>query len=150
MLDGTKLIHSKYPDGYYLGPTIIDNDTTDMECYKNEIFGPVFTIIRVNTYEEAMNIANSDKYGNGTVLYTRSVAIARKFTYDAEAGLIGINVPVPIPSPMFSFTGNKASFMGDLNVCGKDAVRFFTQIKTVTSKWKSSFDEISMTMPIMK
>lgn len=150
VLDGSSFVHPKHPHGYFVGPTIIDNVTTNMECYNEEIFGPVLSIMRVESFEDALHIVNSNKFGNGAAIFTKSGAIARKFQQDVEAGNIGVNVPIPVPLPMFSFTGNKASFMGDLNFYGKAGVHFYTQQKTVTSKWKTTSDELSMTMPIMK
>ena len=150
LLDGSNFTHPTHPRGYYIGPTIIDNVTTNMECYTEEIFGPVLCVMRASNYEEAIEVVNSNVYGNGASIFTRSGAIARKFQQEAEAGNLGVNVPIPVPLPMFSFSGNKASFMGDLNFYGKAGVQFFTQWKTVTTKWKTSHDELSMTMPLMK
>lgn len=150
ILDGSHFTHPIYKDGYFVGPTIIDKVTPKMECYKEEIFGPVLCIIRCDNYKEALDLINSNEYGNGTCIYTKSGACARNFQNDVEVGQIGINVPIPVPLPMFSFTGNKASFRGDLNFYGKAGVDFFTQMKTVTTKWKAGADDLSTTMPIMK
>lgn len=149
-LDGTNFVHPTYKNGYFIGPTLIDNVTTSMECYNEEIFGPVLCVIRANSFEEALKIINDNKYGNGTAIFTKSGAVARTFQHEVEAGQIGINVPIPVPLPMFSFTGNKSSFLGDINFYGKGAVQFYTQYKTVTSKWKTTVDEFSTAMPLVK
>ncbi len=150
ILDGTGIKVDNYPNGYFVGPSIIDHVSTDMECYKEEIFGPVLSIIRANTYEEALDIINKSPYGNGTCIYTKSGALARNFQNEVAAGNIGINVPIPVPLPMFSFTGNKGSFWGDLNFYGKGGLQFYTQWKTITSKWTTTPDDLSTTMPLMK
>ncbi|CAD7959154.1 unnamed protein product [Amoebophrya sp. A25] len=107
-----------------------------MDIYQQEIFGPVLCIIEVDTYEEALQISNSNKYGNGCAVFTQSGAAARKYVQEIEAGQVGVNLPIPVPLPMFSFTGNKGSIRGDLNFYGKSGMQFFTQWKTVTSNWK--------------
>ena len=106
-MDGTTYEHSEHKNGYFLGPTIIDNVTPEMECYKEEIFGPVLCVMRADTFEQALDIINNSPYGNGTCIYTSSGSAARKFTNEVECGQIGINLPIPVPLPMFSFTGNK-------------------------------------------
>ena len=150
LLDGRTYKNKDYPNGYFIGPSIIDNVTTNMSCYKNEIFGPVLCIVRVSSFEEGLKIINDNEYGNGTSIFTESGSIARKFQHEVEAGQVGINVPIPVPLPMFSFTGNKKSFLGDANFYGPGAVQFYTQIKTVTSKWKVQVDEFSTAMPLIK
>jgi malonate-semialdehyde dehydrogenase (acetylating) / methylmalonate-semialdehyde dehydrogenase len=118
-----------------------------MQCYKEEIFGPVLVCLNAETLEDAIDLVNANPYGNGTAMFTNSGATARRFTKDIEAGQIGINVPIPVPLPMWSFTGNKGSFLGgnsvrftklmiDTNFYGKGGLNFFTQLKTVTSLWK--------------
>ncbi|KAJ1948081.1 hypothetical protein FBU59_001757 [Linderina macrospora] len=136
VLDGRGVKVAGYPKGNFLGPTIIDNTKTSMASYQQEIFGPVLSCIRVDTMDEALEIVNSNRYGNGGSIFTRSGATARKFQSEVEVGQIGINVPIPVPLPMFSFTGNKASFLGDTNFYGKSGVNFFTQYKTITSLWR--------------
>lgn len=150
LLDGSDYVNPKYPDGYFIGPTLIAGVKQSMECYKQEIFGPVLCVMTVDTFEEALQIINENEYGNGTAIFTKSGAVARKFQNDVEVGQIGINVPIPVPLPMFSFTGNKGSFRGDLNFYGKAGVHFYTQLKTVTSKWKTTVDEFSTSMPTLK
>merc|ERR1719191_2447222 len=107
-----------------------------MECYQNEIFGPVLQVLTCETLDEAISLINANPYGNGTAIFTRSGAAARKFTEDIDCGQVGVNVPIPVPLPMFSFTGNKKSIRGDLNFYGKAGVNFFTQWKTVTQSWR--------------
>jgi len=150
ILDGRKIKVDNYPKGNFVGPTIIDEVTTNMKCYTEEIFGPVLCILRANTVDEAISIINKNTWGNGTAVFTRNGAIARKFQHEIEAGQIGINLPIPVPLPMFSFTGNKASFRGDLNFYGKAGVMFYTQMKTITSRWREDASVLSTSMPIMK
>ena len=136
LLDGRGVTVQGYEKGNFIGPTIFDNVKTSHTIYKEEIFGPVMTIVKVDTLEEAIKLVNSNRWGNGTAIFTQNGSTARKYQREVEAGQIGINVPIPVPLPMFSFTGNKASFRGDLNFYGKGAVNFFTQWKTITSRWK--------------
>lgn len=136
LLDGRNIVVPGYEHGNFIGPTILTNVTADMECYKEEIFGPVLLCLEANSLEEAISFVNSNRYGNGASIFTSSGVAARKFQTEIEAGQVGINVPIPVPLPFFSFTGNKASFAGDLNFYGKAGVNFFTQIKTVTQQWK--------------
>ncbi|KAH1208020.1 Methylmalonate-semialdehyde dehydrogenase [acylating], mitochondrial [Glycine max] len=138
-----------YESGNFIGPTILSDVTANMECYKEEIFGPVLLLTEADNLEEAINIINENKYGNGASIFTTSGVAARKFQTEIEAGQVGINVPIPVPLPFFSFTGNKASFAGDLNFYGKAGVNFYTQIKTVTQQWKDSASEskINLAMP---
>jgi len=139
-----------YPDGNFVGPTILSNVTTDMECYTNEIFGPVLQVMNADTLDDAIELINANPYGNGTAIFTRSGAAARKFTHEVDVGQIGINLPLPVPLPMFSFTGSRGSILGDHNFYGKGAITFYTQWKTVTSNWKVTADEnVSLSMPTM-
>lgn len=149
LLDGRKLVVPGYEKGNFIGPTILSDVTADMECYKEEIFGPVLICMQADSFDEAINIVNRNPYGNGAAIFTTSGAAARKFQTQIEAGQVGINVPIPVPLPFFSFTGSKASFAGDLNFYGKAGVNFFTQIKTVTQQWKNlpSGAGISLAMP---
>ncbi|CAA2954625.1 methylmalonate-semialdehyde dehydrogenase [acylating], mitochondrial [Olea europaea subsp. europaea] len=149
LLDGRAIKVPGYEQGNFVGPTILSDVTADMECYKEEIFGPVLICMKADSLEEAINIVNRNKYGNGAALFTTSGVAARKFQTEIEAGQVGINVPIPVPLPFFSFTGSKASFAGDLNFYGKAGVQFFTQIKTVTQQWKDlpSSAGVSLAMP---
>jgi malonate-semialdehyde dehydrogenase (acetylating)/methylmalonate-semialdehyde dehydrogenase len=112
-----------------------------MVCYDEEIFGPVMIICRAETLQEGIDLINSNKYGNGTAIFTKNGHVARKFQHEIEATQIGINLPIPVPLPMFSFTGGKASFAGNSNFYGKGAVSFFTQWKTITARWKEESEE---------
>lgn len=136
ILDGSDYVHPDYPKGNFVAPTIIDNVTPDMTCYKEEIFGPVLVCVHVNTLQEGIDFVNNNKWGNGCAIFTRSGSAARKFQNEINVGQIGVNIPIPVPIPMFSFTGNKKSFHGDLNFYGKNGVRFYTQLKTITARWK--------------
>lgn len=136
LLDGRNIVVPGYENGNFIGPTILADVTADMECYKEEIFGPVLLCMQADSLEEAIQIVNRNKYGNGAAIFTTSGVAARKFQSEIEAGQVGINVPIPVPLPFFSFTGSKASFAGDLNFYGKAGVNFYTQIKTVTQQWK--------------
>ncbi|KAK5713546.1 aldehyde dehydrogenase (NADP(+)) ald6 [Elasticomyces elasticus] len=139
LLDGRGQHPEKYPNGNFVGPTIIANVTPDMTCYKEEIFGPVLVCVNVETYEDAVNLINSNEYGNGVAIFTRSGSTAQRFQKEIEAGQVGINVPIPVPLPMFSFTGNKKSVAGGgaNTFYGKPGIQFYTQQKTVTSFWRA-------------
>ncbi|PKI38790.1 hypothetical protein CRG98_040831 [Punica granatum] len=149
LLDGTDIVVPGYERGNFVGPTILTDVRADMECYKEEIFGPVLLCMHADSFDEAIKIVNRNKYGNGASLFTTSGIVARKFQNEIEAGQVGINVPIPVPLPFFSFTGSKASFAGDLNFYGKAGVHFFTQIKTITQQWKDSpgGTGVSLAMP---
>jgi malonate-semialdehyde dehydrogenase (acetylating)/methylmalonate-semialdehyde dehydrogenase len=136
LLDGRNpQVPKGYESGHYVGPTIISDLKTHMEAYKEEIFGPVLGIITVDTFDEALKIINANQYGNGTAIFTQSGAAAKRFQREVEAGQIGVNVPIPVPAPFFSFTGNKKSFVGSTNFYGKEGVKFYTSLKTITSQW---------------
>lgn len=153
LLDGRKPKVDGYPNGNWVGPTVIDHVKPGMDCYDEEIFGPVMLIVRCDTYQEAIDFVNKNDYGNGTAIFTRSGSAARKFQREIDAGQVGINLPIPVPLPMFSFTGNKASFWGQNNFYGKAGVQFYTQWKTITSRWKEESEEayrVSTAMPTMK
>ncbi|GLU08069.1 hypothetical protein SLE2022_249980 [Rubroshorea leprosula] len=149
LLDGRNIVVPGYEQGNFIGPTILSDVTADMECYKEEIFGPVLVCMTADSLDEAIDIVNRNKYGNGASIFTTSGAAARKFQIEIEAGQVGINVPIPVPLPFFSFTGSKASFAGDLNFYGKAGVNFYTQIKTITQQWKDlpSGSGVSLAMP---
>lgn len=117
---------------------VLDHVTADMNCYTEEIFGPVLCIMYADTLEEAIEIINTNPNGNGTAIFTQSGANAHKFQQHIDVGQVGINLPIPVPLPMFSFSGSRASKLGDLGPYGKQAVQFYTQTKTVISRW---FDE---------
>ncbi|KAI0599335.1 Aldehyde/histidinol dehydrogenase [Biscogniauxia sp. FL1348] len=144
LLDGRGYKPEKYPNGNWVAPTIISNVTPDMQCYKEEIFGPVLVCLNVDTLDDAIELINKNEYGNGTAIFTKSGATAETFRKNIEAGQIGINVPIPVPLPMFSFTGNKRSIAGGgaNTFYGRPGVNFYTQQKTVTALWASA-DAIS-------
>lgn len=138
LLDGSNIEVEGYPEGNWVGPTIFSGVTPDMEIYKDEIFGPVLCVVNVDTIDEAIELINNDFRANGTAIFTDSGAAARKFQHEILVGQVGINVPIPVPLPFFSFTGWRGSFHGDHHAYGKQAVRFYTETKTVTARW---FDE---------
>ncbi|PKS06643.1 hypothetical protein jhhlp_007393 [Lomentospora prolificans] len=139
LLDGRGYKPAKYPNGNWVGPTIITNVTPEMRCYKEEIFGPVLVCLNVDSLDDAINLINKNEYGNGVAIFTRSGPTAETFRRSIEAGQVGINVPIPVPLPMFSFTGNKKSIAGGgaSTFYGRPGVSFYTQQKTVTALWRS-------------
>jgi malonate-semialdehyde dehydrogenase (acetylating)/methylmalonate-semialdehyde dehydrogenase len=122
-------------DGFFLGASLLDEVTPDMDCYRDEIFGPVLSVVRVDTYDEAVRLVNENPWGNGTAIFTRDGGVARQFQFDAQAGMVGINVPIPVPVAWFSFGGWKASLFGDTHAYGPESVNFYTRGKVVTSRW---------------
>lgn len=135
LLDGRGVQVEGYEQGNFVGQTIFSHVTADMRIYKEEIFGPVLAIICVDTLEEAIALVNANPFGNGVGLFTQSGATARAFQHQINIGQVGINIPIPVPVPFFSFTGSRGSKLGDLGPYGKQAVQFYTQTKTVTSRW---------------
>ena len=121
--------------GFFLGVSLIDHVTPDMDCYRDEIFGPVLTVVRVDTYDEALKLINDNPYGNGTAIFTRDGGAARQFQFDVNAGMVGVNVPIPVPVAYYSFGGWKASLFGDLHMYGPDGIQFYTRTKVVTERW---------------
>jgi malonate-semialdehyde dehydrogenase (acetylating) / methylmalonate-semialdehyde dehydrogenase len=122
-------------DGFFLGATLLDDVRPDMTVYQDEVFGPVLSVVRVDTYEEAVHLVNENPYGNGVALFTRDGGAARRFQFECNAGMVGINVPIPVPVAYYSFGGWKNSLFGDLHMYGPDGVRFYTRTKVVTSRW---------------
>jgi len=135
LLDGSDCVVDGYPNGNWVGPTLFAGVTPDMTIYREEIFGPVLCCVESASLDEAIALVNANPYGNGTSIFTASGAAARKYQHEVEVGQVGINIPIPVPLPFFSFTGWKGSFYGDLHAYGKQAVRFYTETKTVTSRW---------------
>lgn len=135
LVDGSHFTLEGYEQGNWIGPTVFTDVNPDMTIYQEEIFGPVLCCMCVDTLEEALQLVNNNPYGNGTSIFTASGAAARKYQREVTVGQVGINVPIPVPLPFFSFTGWKRSFYGDLHAYGKQAVRFYTETKTVTSRW---------------
>ena len=138
LVDGRQCQVDGYPNGNWVGPTMFSGVTTAMEIYKNEIFGPVLCAMEVDSLDDALAIVNANPYGNGTSIFTASGAAARKYQHHVEVGQVGINIPIPVPLPFFSFTGWKGSFFGDLHAYGKQAVRFYSETKTITARWFES------------
>lgn len=140
--EGAKLVFDgrglKHGDGFFIGPTLFDHVTPDMTIYRDEIFGPVLVVLRAQTLDEAIELVNSNPYGNGTAIFTRSGAAARRYQNEIEVGMVGINVPIPVPMAFFSFGGWKNSLFGDLHVHGMEGVTFYTRTKVVTTRWPSS------------
>jgi len=129
--------HPLYRDseGYFLGVSLIDNVEPSMDCYRDEIFGPVLTVVRAKTYEDALRLVNDNPYGNGTAIFTRDGGAARAFQFEANVGMVGINVPIPVPVAYYSFGGWKASLFGDLHMYGPEGIQFYTRAKIVTQRW---------------
>ncbi len=134
-LDGRGLTVDGYPDGNFVGPTLFSDVTADMAIYREEIFGPVLCVVGVDTLDEAIDFINANPNGNGTSIFTNSGWVAKRFESDIDVGQVGINVPIPVPVAYFSFTGSRASKLGDLGPNGKQAIQFWTQTKTVTARW---------------
>ena len=133
--DGRDLPLYKDSEGFFLGVSLIDNVQPSMDAYRDEIFGPVLTVMRVKTYEEAVKLVNDNPYGNGTAIFTRDGGAARQFQFEVNAGMVGINVPIPVPVAYYSFGGWKNSLFGDLHVHGREGVLFYTRGKVVTERW---------------
>ena len=141
VVDGRDFNLQGYEDGFFVGPHLFDHVTPDMDIYKQEIFGPVLTTVRAGNYEEALKLAMDHEYGNGTAIYTRDGDAARDFAARVNVGMVGINVPIPVPLAYHTFGGWKKSGFGDLNQHGPDSFKFYTRTKTVTSRWPSGIKE---------
>jgi malonate-semialdehyde dehydrogenase (acetylating)/methylmalonate-semialdehyde dehydrogenase len=151
LVDGRDFSMQGYENGFYMGGCLFDKVTKDMRIYKEEIFGPVLSVVRANDYEEAIALPNEHEYGNGVAIYTRDGDAARDFASRIQVGMVGINVPIPVPLAYHTFGGWKRSGFGDLNQHGPDAVRFYTKTKTVTSRWPSGIkDGAEFVIPTMK
>jgi malonate-semialdehyde dehydrogenase (acetylating)/methylmalonate-semialdehyde dehydrogenase len=123
------------PTGFWLGPTLFDHVRQDMSVYRDEIFGPVLSVVRAETYEHAVGLINDNPYGNGTAIFTNDGGAARRFQNEIEVGMVGVNVPIPVPVGYYSFGGWKDSLFGDTHAYGPDGLHFFTRTKVVTSRW---------------
>ncbi len=150
IVDGRDFSLEGNEEGYFLGGSLFDNVKKDMQSYAQEIFGPVLQLMRVQNFEEGMALASDHDYGNGTSIFTRSGAAARTYADRVEVGMVGINVPIPVPLAFHSFGGWKASAFGDHNQFGMEAVRFYTKVKTVTSRWPESTIEADFSIPTLK
>ena len=135
VVDGRRVQADGGADGFWLGPTLLDNVTPDMTVYTDEIFGPVLSVVRVETYDDALELINNNPYGNGTAIFTNDGGAARRFQNEVEVGMVGINVPIPVPMAYYSFGGWKASLFGDSHAHGMDGVQFFTRQKAITARW---------------
>jgi malonate-semialdehyde dehydrogenase (acetylating)/methylmalonate-semialdehyde dehydrogenase len=135
VVDGRGVVVDGEPNGFWLGPTLIDNVPTSSRVYKDEIFGPVLSVVRVASYEEGLELINKGAYGNGTAIFTNDGGAARKFQNEVEVGMIGINVPIPVPVAYYSFGGFKSSLFGDTKAHGVQGFHFYTREKTITSRW---------------
>jgi malonate-semialdehyde dehydrogenase (acetylating)/methylmalonate-semialdehyde dehydrogenase len=133
--DGREHPLYKESEGFFLGASLIDYVSTEMDAYRDEIFGPVLTVVRVDTYDEAVRLVNDNPYGNGTAIFTRDGGAARQFQFEAQAGMVGINVPIPVPIAYYLFVGWKNSLFGDLHMYGPEGFQFYTLATIVTSRW---------------
>jgi malonate-semialdehyde dehydrogenase (acetylating)/methylmalonate-semialdehyde dehydrogenase len=151
VVDGRGFTMQGYENGFYLGGCLFDHVTSEMSIYKDEIFGPVLAVVRANQYEDALKLANDHQYGNGVAIFTRDGDAARDFAARVQVGMIGVNVPIPVPLAYYTFGGWKRSVFGDLNQHGPDSVRFYTRTKTITSRWPSGIkDGASFVIPTMQ
>jgi len=149
-VDGRGFEMQGYENGFYMGGCLFDNVTKDMRIYKEEIFGPVLSIVRAKDYEEGLALCNDHEYGNGVAIYTRDGDAARDFASRVQVGMVGVNIPIPVPLAYYTFGGWKRSSFGDLNQHGPDSIRFYTKTKTVTSRWPSGVkDGASFVIPTM-
>jgi malonate-semialdehyde dehydrogenase (acetylating) / methylmalonate-semialdehyde dehydrogenase len=135
VVDGRQDTYDSDGEGYFLAPTLFDNVTPGMSLYDDEIFGPVLSVVRVHSYDEGLKLINSNPYGNGTAIFTNDGGAARKFQRNVEVGMVGVNVPIPVPVAYYSFGGWKNSLFGDTHAHGMEGVHFFTRGKVVTSRW---------------
>jgi malonate-semialdehyde dehydrogenase (acetylating)/methylmalonate-semialdehyde dehydrogenase len=122
-------------NGFFLGVSLLDDVTPEMDAYRDEIFGPVLSVVRAKTYDEALRLVNENQYGNGVALFTRDGGVARQFQFDVNVGMVGINVPIPVPVAYYSFGGWKSSLFGDRHIYGPEGIDFYTRTKAVTSRW---------------
>jgi malonate-semialdehyde dehydrogenase (acetylating)/methylmalonate-semialdehyde dehydrogenase len=141
VVDGRAFSHPDAPDGFFFGGTLFDRVTPDMRIYQEEIFGPVLVVVRVGSFEEAVRLINAHVYGNGVSIFTREGDAARSFVQRIEAGMVGVNIPIPVPMAFHSFGGWKQSLFGDHHIYGPEGIRFYTRLKTVTQRWHSGIKE---------
>jgi len=151
VVDGRGLKLQGYENGYFVGATLFDKVTTDMKIYKEEIFGPVLSVARAKSYDEAAQWINDHEFGNGTAIFTRDGDAAREFAHKIKVGMVGVNVPIPVPMAFHSFGGWKASLFGDHHMHGPEGVRFYTRLKTITQRWPKGIRAgAEFSMPTMK
>lgn len=148
LIDGRSFKHPAHPQGFFMGPCLFDHVNEHMSIYQNEIFGPVLVIVRVNSFEEALALVNRNQYGNGTAIFTRDGFSAREYSQRVQVGMVGVNIPIPVPVANHPFGGWKHSSFGDTNMHGQESIHFYTRRKTVTSKWPiSEIKESAFIMP---
>jgi malonate-semialdehyde dehydrogenase (acetylating)/methylmalonate-semialdehyde dehydrogenase len=138
-------------DGFWLGPSVLDHVTPQMSCYRDEIFGPVLSVVRAASYDEALALVSENPYGNGVAIFTNDGGAARRFVSEVEVGMVGVNVPIPVPMAYYSFGGWKASLFGDTHMHGTEGIHFYTRGKAVTSRWLDpSHGGVSLGFPVNK
>lgn len=147
--DGRSISHPDHGDGFFIGGSLFDHVKPGMKIYDNEIFGPVLAVVRVDTFEEALELINVHEFGNGTAIFTQQGYAAREFASRVQAGMVGINVPIPVPMAFHSFGGWKSSLFGDHHMHGMEGIRFFTKLKTITSRWQETSSTSHFSMPTM-
>ena len=148
VIDGRPFKHSRYPFGYFIGPSLFDNVSEQMSIYQQEIFGPVLAVVRVADFEQALSLVNRHQYGNGTAIFTRDGYTAREYAQQVQVGMVGINIPIPVPIANHPFGGWKKSSFGDINMHGQESFNFYTRRKTITSKWlETDVSENAFNMP---
>ena len=151
VVDGRNIKLQGYENGYYIGGCLFDHVKKDMRIYKEEIFGPVLSVVRVKNFNEALQLINDHEFGNGTSIYTRDGDVGRTFANKIKVGMVGINIPIPVPVAYHSFGGWKRSLFGDQHMHGPEGVRFYTKLKTITSRWPSGVrSNPEFVMPVMK
>ncbi|KTC87003.1 CoA-acylating methylmalonate-semialdehyde dehydrogenase [Legionella brunensis] len=151
IIDGRSFKHKNHPQGYFVGPSLFDEVNESMSVYENEIFGPVLVMLRVDNFDEALDLINRHQYGNGTAIFTRDGYTAREFSQRVQVGMVGINIPIPVPIASHPFGGWKRSSFGDTNMHGEESINFYTRRKTVTSKWPvTELNESTFIMPTNK
>ena len=151
VVDGRNIKLQGYEKGFYIGGCLFDNVEKKMKIYKEEIFGPVLSVVRVKDFDSALNLVNEHEFGNGTSIYTRDGDVGRTFASKIKIGMVGINIPIPVPVAFHSFGGWKRSLFGDQHMHGLEGVKFYTKLKTITSRWPSGLSlDPEFTMPIMK
>jgi malonate-semialdehyde dehydrogenase (acetylating)/methylmalonate-semialdehyde dehydrogenase len=151
VVDGRGLKLQGYEDGFFIGGTVFDEVRPEMRIYKEEIFGPVLSVVRSPDFEDAVKLVNDHEYGNGVAIFTRDGDAAREFTNRIQIGMVGVNVPIPVPMAFHSFGGWKRSLFGDMAVHGMEGVRFYTRLKTVTARWPTGIlAGAEYVMPIMR
>jgi malonate-semialdehyde dehydrogenase (acetylating)/methylmalonate-semialdehyde dehydrogenase len=151
VVDGRGLSVDGHPDGFYLGGCLFDNVTRDMRIYREEIFGPVLVVVRVPDFDSALDLVNAHEYGNGTAIFTRDGDTARTYASRVQVGMVGVNVPIPVPMAFHSFGGWKRSLFGDVHMHGMEGVHFYTRLKTITSRWPTGIRAgADFHMPTMK